>query len=225
VHDLLIQLPSLSITDWIRPEYLLDQFGGSLFWLGIILLVIECGLFFPFLPGDTLLFAMGLFIGTHKIHFLGGDKYVMIIGALLIYTAAAFAGNVIGYEIGRAIGPRFYEHNGKIIKREYLDETHEFFQKHGSSALIIGRFVPVVRTYVTVVAGVTKMDRRAFFVWSFVGAAGWVASITLLGYWLGSKFPSLGHYIDLITYGLLAVTVVVVAFEFLRKKSKQNASV
>lgn len=218
MHDLLIQLPSLSITSWISPDFLLTKFGGDLFWLGIILLVVECGLFFPFLPGDTLLFAMGLFIGVDKIHFLGGHRWVELVGLLIIYTASAFAGNVLGYEIGRKLGPSFYNHTGKIMKREYLDQTQEFFDKHGHSALVIGRFVPLVRTYITVVAGITKMDRRGFFVWSFIGAAAWVASISLIGYFLGKQFPGLGHYIDLITYGLLAVTVVVLAFEFLRKK-------
>ena len=228
MHDLLVQLPALSITDWIQPHYLLEQFGGSLFWLGIILLIIECGLFFPFLPGDTLLFAMGLFIAfgntrdskgvIQGLNVIPGPTWLDLLFVIAIYTAAAFAGNVIGYEIGRKIGPAFYNHTGKIMKREYLDETQAFFDKHGSPALIIGRFVPLVRTYVTVVAGITKMDRRAFFVYSFVGAASWVASITLVGFFLGKTFPGLGHYIDLITYGLLAVTVLVLAFEFLRKK-------
>ena len=89
---------------------------------------------------------------------------------------AAFAGNVVGYEIGRKIGPPLYERDGRIIKRKYFDQTNKFFDKHGNKALVIGRFVPIVRTFITVVAGVTKMDRKRFFTWSAVGAIGRSAS-------------------------------------------------
>ena len=98
-------------------------------------------------------------------------------------------GNVAGYEIGRAIGPPLYHREGRILKKKYFDQTEEFFDKHGNKALVIGRFVPFVRTYVTVVAGVTRMERRRFLVWSFVGAVFWVLSITLLGYFLGTRIP------------------------------------
>ena len=87
-------------------------------------------------------------------------------------------GNIVGYEIGRAIGPPLYERDGRILKRKYFDQTTAFFDKHGNKALVIGRFVPFVRTYITVVAGVTRMDRARFFLWSLVGAVLWVVSIT-----------------------------------------------
>ena len=96
----------------------------------------------------------------------------------MLLTAAAFLGNVAGYEIGRAIGPPLYERDGRILKKKYFDQTQAFFDKHGNKALVIGRFVPFVRTYITVVAGVTLMQRRRFFLWSFVGAVLWVVSIT-----------------------------------------------
>ena len=98
----------------------------------------------------------------------------------MLLTVAAFLGNVAGYEIGRAVGPPLYERDGRILKRKYFDQTHAFFDKHGNKALVIGRFVPFVRTYITVVAGVTAMQRRRFFMWSAVGAVLWVLSITLL---------------------------------------------
>ncbi len=142
--------------------------------------------------------------------------------ALAVYVLAAFAGNVVGYEIGARIGPRIYHRDGRIIKRKYLDQTSEFFERHGHSALVAGRFVPFVRTYITLVAGVTRMDRRKFFVWSALGALLWVISITLIGYILGKTFPSLGKYIDLVTYGLLGVTVLVLAFEWLRKRGEAD---
>ena len=124
----------------------------------------------------------------------------------MLLTAAAFAGNVVGYEIGRKIGPPLYERDGKIIKREYFEKTAEFFDRHGSKALVIGRFVPFVRTYITVVAGATRMDRRKFFVWSLVGAVAWVWSITLIGYFVGRAFPWLAANIDYAILGILALS-------------------
>ena len=220
MHDLLVAVDPLSITQWISPDFLVDKFGVALFWLGIVLLFIECGLFFPFLPGDTLLFAIGLFVEEQRIDLIPGPKGVDIAFAIVVYVLAAFAGNVVGYEIGRRLGPRIYQHQGRIIKREYLDDTQRFFDRHGSVALVIGRFVPIVRTYVTLVAGVTEMSRRKFFEWSAIGALLWVVSITLVGYFLGSAFPSIGKNIDLVTYGLLAVTVVILGIEWLRKRNR-----
>ena len=91
----------------------------------------------------------------------------------------------MGYEIGRKIGPPLYEHDGRILKREYFKKTEAFFEKHGRKALVIGRFVPFVRTYITVVAGATRMDRGKFMVWSLVGAVIWVVSIVSIGYFVG----------------------------------------
>jgi membrane-associated protein len=225
VHELLLAVDPLSlhsITQWASPDFLVDKFGVTLFWLGIVLLFIECGLFWPFLPGDTLLFAMGLFIADNRVDIIPGPKGVDLIFAMAVYIVAALAGNICGYEIGYRIGPRIYEHDGAIIKRQYLDQTAEFLDKHGNPALVIGRFVPVVRTYITLVTGVTRLDRRRFFVWSAIGALLWVLVITLLGYFLGSAFPSIGQKIDLITYGLLAVTVVGIGVEFLRKRGEKD---
>lgn len=223
MHDLLVQALSLhDVTRWLSPDFLLHEFGAALFWLGIVVLFIECGLLFPFLPGDTLLFAMGLFIAEGKVEIVPGGHVADLIFALVVYTAAAFAGNVTGYLIGEKVGPRIYERDGKIIKREYLDTTSEFFDKHGHTALVAGRFVPFVRTYITLVAGVTKMRKHVFFVWSFIGAVAWVVALTLIGYILGRSFPGLGKYIDLVTYGLLGITVVVLGYEWLRKQRDQR---
>ena len=141
-------------------------------------------------------------------------------------TTAAVLGNVCGYEIGRAIGPPLYNRDGRILKRKYFDETSAFFDKHGSKALVIGRFVPFVRTYITVVAGVTRMDRRKFFVWSLVGAAIWVTSITTLGYFLGNV-PKVGPFLsENIDYAILVIllfTVVPIAFEAIKRRRQHHA--
>ncbi|HWU23338.1 MAG TPA: DedA family protein [Nocardioides sp.] len=227
MSELLVQATSLAIslhdvTKWLSPDFLLKEFGAALFWVGIGVLFVECGLLFPFLPGDTLLFAMGLFIAESKVDIIPGGHVGDLALALVIYSAAAFAGNVTGYEIGSKIGPRFYERDGRIVKRKYLEQTAAFFDRHGHSALLVGRFVPFVRTYITLVAGITRMKRQVFFLWSGIGAVAWVCSLMLIGYGLGQTFPSLGRYIDLVTYGLLAVTVVGLAYEIWKKRHEQH---
>jgi len=215
--------PMLLGMDWMDPNWLLDNFGGQLFWLSLVIIFVECGLFFPFLPGDTLLFAMGLFIAGEKIDVVPGPPGVDLLVALVLFTAAGFLGNVAGYEIGRAIGPPLYDRNGRILKRKYFDQTSAFFDKYGNKALVIGRFVPFVRTYITVVAGVTRMSRARFFMWSAVGAVLWVLSITLLGYFLGSKFSSLGENIDKAIILILAFSLVPIIYEWWkhRRESRQ----
>ena len=213
--------PMLLGMDWMEPDYLLDKFGAELLWVSLLIIFVECGLFFPFLPGDTLLLSLGVFIATDDLDIFPGGHGVELALALLLLTAAAMFGNIAGYEIGRAIGPPLYQREGRILKKKYFDQTSEFFEKHGSKALVIGRFVPFVRTYVTVVAGVTRMDRRRFFLWSGVGAVFWVVSITLLGFFLGTRVPWLRDNIDLAILALLFLTVVPLAYEWL--KHRRNA--
>ena len=216
--------PMLLGMDWMEPDWLLDQFGQELFWISLLIIFVECGLFFPFLPGDTLLFAMGLFIAGGKIDILSAHESIDLLFALTLFTLFAFFGNVAGYEIGRWIGPPLYEREGRFLKRKYFEKTETFFDKHGNKALVIGRFVPFVRTFITVVAGVTRMQRRRFFVWSAVGAVLWVLSITLLGYFLGAAIPSLGENIDYAILVILAFSVIPIAWEWWRHR-RQHAQV
>ncbi|MGN6253207.1 MAG: DedA family protein [Marmoricola sp.] len=209
-----LPLPLLLGITWMDPSWLLDQFGSAFFWISVLIVFVECGLFFPFLPGDTLLFAMGLFISGDRIDVFPGNQAAELAIAMLVLAAGAMLGNVAGYEIGNLIGPRLFQRDGRILKRAYLDRTRAFFDKHGNKALVIGRFVPFVRTYVTVVAGVAGMPRRRFLLWSGVGAALWVLVVTLLGYFLGSAFPGLGDNIDKAILVLLALSVIPVAWEW-----------
>jgi membrane-associated protein len=202
--------------NFLDPSWWFQNYQSQFFVLALVIVFIECGLFFPFLPGDSLLFAVGLFIAGDQLH-------VNLFVAMLALGVAAFAGNVVGYEIGRFVGPRLFERDGRVIKRKYLDQSHAFFEKHGSKALLIGRFVPIVRTFVTIVAGVSRMERRVFFTWSAVGAALWVIVITLAGYFLGSAFPSLGKNIDYAVVVIVALSLVPVAWEW-RKHRKAAAA-
>lgn len=215
-------VPMLLGIKWLDPSWLQSEYGTTFIWIAIAIVFVECGLFFPFLPGDTLLFALGLFIaGSNKTGYsvVGiSNEPVELIIAIALLVVAAFAGNVAGYEIGRKLGPPLYEREGRILKKKYFDNTSAFFDKHGNKALVIGRFVPFVRTYITVVAGVTLMDRRRFFTWSAIGAVLWVVSITLLGYFLGAAIPALGENIDYVTLAILAFSAVPLAWEWWRHK-------
>ena len=215
-------VPMLFGIKWLDPDWLQHEYGAAFIWIAVAIVFVECGLFFPFLPGDTLLFALGLFIaGSNKTGYtvVGiSNEPVELIIAMTLLVIAGFGGNVAGYEIGRKLGPPLYERDGKILKKAYFDKTGEFFEKHGNKALVIGRFVPFVRTYITVVAGVTLMERRRFFTWSAIGAVLWVLSITLLGYFLGAAIPALGENIDYVTLAILAFTAVPLAWEWWRHK-------
>ncbi len=204
--------------DWVDPEWLLDRFGTEFLWISLLILFVECGLFFPFLPGDALLFAFGIFIATERLDVFPGSPLVELFIGMSLLVIAAFAGNVAGYEIGRKIGPRLYARDGRLFKQKYIDETQVFFDKHGNKALVIGRFVAFVRTYITVVAGVTGMERRRFYTWSAIGAVLWVASITLLGYFLGKRVPWLGDNIDYVIIAIFAFGGVLMLVEAIRRK-------
>jgi membrane-associated protein len=193
---------------WMDPSYLLNTYG---IWVAVLVVFIECGLLFPILPGDSLLFTIGVFIASDTLH-------LNLFVACAILTVAAFLGNVVGYEIGRVVGPPIYERDGRILKREYFDKTHEFFEKYGNKALVLGRFVPIVRTFITLVAGVGRMERRRFFTWSALGAVLWASGVTILGYFLGG-IDLIKNNIEAALMLIVAVSVLPMVVEYLRHRS------
>ena len=196
--------------NWMDPQYLFDTYGTAFFWIALVIVFVECGLFFPILPGDTLLFSVGIFIASGQLH----DNLAVALVALFV---AAFAGNVVGYEIGRAVGAPLRNHDGRIVKRVYFEQTEDFFGKYGARALVLGRFVPIVRTYITVVAGIGRMERRHFFTWSAVGAALWVLVVTLAGYFLGNV-TFVKNHLELVILLIVVLSVLPMAFEYLRHR-------
>ncbi len=213
--------PLLFGIEFLDLEWWLGHFGEALFWISLVVLFVECGLLFPFLPGDTLLFSIGLFIATEQIDLFPGGVAAELAIAMTLMVGAAFAGNVAGYEIGRRIGPPLYERDGRLLRRKHFDRTHEFFTEHGAVALVLGRFVAFVRTFITVVAGATRMDRRVFLVWSFVGAVLWVVGITLLGYFLGN-IKWLGDNLDFALLAILAVFAIPLVIEWRREIARSR---
>lgn len=200
---------------WLDPNWLLDRFGPQMFAVSAGFVFVECGLLFPFLPGDSLLFSVGLFIRRADAGQPGLQLNLALACALL--SLAAFAGNVVGYEIGRLVGPALYRRGGRIVKPRYVDQTRDFFDRHGNRALVLGRFVPVVRTFVTVVAGIGRLDRRRFLLWSFVGAVLWATGITCLGYALGTV-AFLQRNIEVVLLVLVLVSLVPAVVEWRRHR-------
>ena len=215
LHSVQSALPILG-PSWMDPNYLLAQYGTALIWVSLAIIFIECGLLFPILPGDSLLFAIGLFIADRQ----AADQP-------LARPDPACSPPRSGQRRRLRDRPRNrsgdHRHDGRIIKRKYLDQTHDFFEKHGDKALVIGRFVPIVRTFVTVVAGIGRMDRRRFLIWSAVGAALWVCSVTLPAT-SSAGFPVIQDKLDTAILLVVLVSLIPAAVEWWRHRRDRKPS-
>lgn len=199
----------------IDPEKLLRE-GG--FYVVVFVIFAETGLFFGFfLPGDYLLFLAGMFVATGK---LDVNIYVLIAGLMV----AAISGNFTGYWFGRKTGPVLYQRKDSFFfKKRFLKAAEAYYNKQGAFALIMGRFVPIVRTFAPIIAGVVELDFRKFALYNVLGAILWIASLTLLGYFLGKKFErEINHYLLYIILGFIVITTLPVIIAFLRKRSVSN---
>ncbi|MFT4011032.1 MAG: DedA family protein [Nocardioidaceae bacterium] len=206
-------VPLLFGLDWMNPQWLLENFGQEMFWISVVIVFIECGLLFPILPGDTLLFSVGLFI-----HRDPPDNIEMnIVVACVILSISAFLGNVVGYEIGRKVGPALFQREGRFLNTKNFTKSHEFFELYGNRALVLGRFVPIVRTFITLVAGAAQMDRRRFLTWSAVGAVAWATGLTLLGYFLGG-IAFLQHNLEASLILIVVIFTVPIVWEYYRHR-------
>ena len=200
---------------WMDAEHLLNELGDWALWVTLLIVFIECGVLFPILPGDSLLFAVGLFIAAGTID-------VPLWLACVLLTIAAFLGNVSGYYIGRFLGTTLFKNpNAKFLKPQYLDRTHEFFERYGNRAIVMARFVPIVRTFITLVAGAGRMDQRRFFVYTGVGAVLWATGVTVLGYYLGQiDFIHNNLETALILIVVVSVIPMVVDFVLTRRRNR-----
>ncbi len=201
--------------DWLNPETMLTSLGDIAFWVVLAIIFAECGLLIGFfLPGDSLLFVTGLFIATGAIS-------INIWLACLLLIIAAIAGNVTGYWIGHKAGPSlFNKPESKLFKQEYVEKTHQFFNRYGARAIILARFVPIVRTFITAVAGVGQMDFRRYLTFSAIGGVLWAAGVTLLGYFLGN-FEFVKKNIEFILILVVFVSIVPIIFEWIRHRRER----
>lgn len=207
-------IPALG-PDWLDPDTLLRSLG----FVGLLVIVfVESGLLVGFfLPGDSLLFTGGLLIAT-------GVLTVPLWLALVLVPLAAVLGDQCGYLIGRRLGPAVFRRaDARIFKAQYVDDAYAFFDKYGGRAVLLARFVPVVRTFVPVVAGVAKMDYRTFVSWNVIGGVLWGAGVTTLGYLLGG-LSFVRDNIEVILILIVLVSVLPVAVELLRGRARGRAA-
>jgi membrane-associated protein len=209
-------LPALG-PNFLDPQHLIDSFGA---WaLGGIMLVIfiEVGLLFPILPGDSLLFTAGALVAQQTLTL---PVNIWQLSGILILTA--FAGTQCGYWIGRLVGPRLFDRpDSRFFKQKYIDQTHAYFDTYGGRTLVIAQFVPFVRTYASVAAGVGKMPYPHFAKFNGIGVVLWAGGVTWLGYWLGS-FPFISKNIEALLVLIVLFSVLPIGVEVLRERRKQR---
>ncbi len=203
-------LPALG-PDFLNAEHLIESFG-TFALLGIVVVVfVETGLLFPFLPGDSLLFTAGALVAQDLLDF------PLWLACLLIFLAA-FLGDQTAFLIGRKLGPKvFNKPDSRFFKQAYIDQTYAYFDKYGGRTIIVARFVPIVRTYAPVAAGVGNMRYRHFVSYNVVGALLWGVGVTLLGYALGNV-GFVKDNIEALLVAIVLVSVVPMAVEVWRSR-------
>ncbi len=170
----------------------------------------------PFLPGDSLLIAAGALIAA-------GDTGLSVYVLALLLIIAAVTGNILNYEIGRILGAKVFKPENKVLKLEYYTKTQLFFDKHGARAIIIGRFLPILRTIVPFVAGIGKLERIRYNSYNFIGGTVWIISFLFAGYFLGN-FPFFKKNFSFIILGIIAFTVVPAIYAFIHSRLQKKAA-
>lgn len=201
----------IDFADLFNPEKILEVGGLALL---LFIIFAETGLFFGFfLPGDSLLFIAGVL----NTKYLQMDITLLI--ALLII--AAVAGTTVGYFFGK--WAELYLKKRKenfFYKRKYLDMAQEFYQRYGMMAFIMGRFVPIVRTFVPILAGMVRIPFGKFFFFNLVGAIVWIATMVMAGHLLGKSFPTIGEYLEFIVVGMILISALPVLISWFRQRNK-----
>ena len=198
------------MTGFLDPTHLINTFG----LIGMmVILFAECGLLVGFfLPGDSLLFTGGLLVAGGLI----APLWVL----LVLLPIAAIAGNLVGYWIGRTAGPAVFDRpDSRFFKARHVERAQEFFDRNGARTIVLARFVPVVRTLATVMAGAARMDFRRFAIYSVIGGLAWTIAVTLLGYWLG-QVEVVRNHVELFVLGVVALSFIPVAIEAVRSRRR-----
>jgi membrane-associated protein len=211
--------------EWLKPEAIITSFGAFAM-IGVMLIIfIETGLLVGFfLPGDSLLFVTGLMVSTGAIQIpLGAVSYTVPIWlACALISIAAWLGDQTGYLIGRRVGPAiFNKPQSKLFSHENVARTNAFFERYGARAIILAHFVPVMRTFVPVAAGVGEMPYRKFLRYNFIGVIGWATGVSLLGFFLG-KIPFVAAHVEYFTIGFVIVSSIPIVIEVIKARREHN---
>jgi len=195
-------------------DEIIRTYGIWTYALLFLIIFMETGLVVtPFLPGDSLLFAAGTFAGI-------GSLNVWLLWLLLFI--AAVLGDTVNYWIGNKVGPRAFEGNVRFLKKEYLDQTQEFYNKHGGKTIVLARFVPIVRTFAPFVAGVGTMDYRRFISYNILGAFLWTALFISLGYFFGN-IPFVQKNFEFVVVAIIFISIVPMVIEYVRGRAKVSS--
>ncbi|MBB2975225.1 membrane-associated protein [Microbacterium endophyticum] len=192
----------------LDPTALLEGSGPWVLPVIMGIIFIETGLLFPFLPGDSLIFTAALLAGS-----LGLPLPLLIAGV----AVAAIVGDSVAYAIGRRFGRRLFTPDARILKTRYLDRADAFFAKYGAHSLVLARFVPVVRTFVPPVVGMSSMPYRRFLLWNAIGGIAWALLLAVAGFFLG-KIPVVADNVDLIAVGIVVISVIPIAIAVFRER-------
>ncbi len=202
------------LKELVNPESII-RYGGI--YLLLFVVFAETGLFIGFfLPGDSLLFTAGLLCSTGMLH-------VHPALLVLLIMAAAIAGNMVGYFFGKKVGPMLFKRkSGLLFRQEHLVMANEFYKKHGKKTIILSRFLPIVRTFAPIVAGIVRLEYYKFVVYSVIGAFFWVDILVLAGYYLGRYIPRTKDYLGYIVIFLIVITTLPFVINSIKKRWKKN---
>ncbi len=217
MHEVLDLLKTL-LADPDKLMNFIIQNGGL--YIVMFIIFAETGLFVGFfLPGDSLLFITGIIIANSPSPF--GNDFLNLVYWMSLISASAIIGNLVGFWFGQKSGHLWFERRDTwLFKQKHLKQAHDFYEKKGTLAIIMGRFLPIVRTFAPLVAGIVNMDRKKFISYSIIGALAWVISMTMAGYLLGRN-EFVKHNVDKIVIVLIVVTTAPVLFKmFFGKKDK-----
>ncbi len=195
---------------FLDPTTLLQGLGPAALGVVALIVFIESGLLFPFLPGDSLLFTTGL---------LHQQLQLELPVLIAVVSVAAIAGDQIGYMLGRKFGRRWFKDDARVLKTAHLDTAEEFFKRRGGPAIVLARFVPIVRTFAPLSAGIARYNYKSFTLWNIAGAVIWATSVTLLGSWLG-HYEFVAKNIDAIAVIMVLISVLPWGVEFVKKRRK-----
>lgn len=224
-----LALTPLLMPGWLDPQRIIESAGPYALWVVALIIFAECGLF-SILPGDSLLFTVGMFIAGGlaggEAAIVYGTKTQTLVFACLVLTTAAILGNLSGYYLGRVIGPPLFKGHkgfmGKVFDPRYVELTYEFFDKYGPKALVLARFVPFVRTFVTLVAGIGRMPIGRFIFWTAIGGALWVCGVTTLGFFLG-QIPFVKNNLEIMILLIVAISLIPMIVEYVLAKRRESA--
>jgi membrane-associated protein len=191
----------------------IQNYGTWTYLFLFAIIFMETGLVVtPFLPGDSLLFAAGTFagLGSLNVHLL-----------FFLLAGAAILGDTVNYWIGHFIGPRAFSGNIRFLKKEYLERTHDFYERHGGKTIILARFIPIIRTFAPFVAGVGAMTYPRFFTYNVVGGILWVAIFTYGGYFFGN-LPVVQENFTLVILAIIVISVLPGVVEFFRERARAS---